>query len=195
LKLDRHRLQRAREMLGYGIEKTAQEAGVSKNSVLRAEHEQDIRPVTARKIAQALHVPVADLLPKAQSPLPLEYEPAEPQRARIEEAQDIDEAARIFEEAIKERMEHPGALDAALEAAKRQAAHDSQAAYRARESGRVQLSSLRHEKDTVAYLMQLDKEEVASALLNMASMVVALKTQSECGAETASEAASRSASA
>jgi hypothetical protein len=43
--------------------------------------------------------------------------------------------------------------------------------------------------------MQLDKEEVASALLNMASMVVALKTQSECGAETASEAASRSASA
>jgi DNA-binding XRE family transcriptional regulator len=48
-------------MLGYGIEKTAEEAGVSKNSVLRAEHEKDIRPITARKIAAALRVPVAHL--------------------------------------------------------------------------------------------------------------------------------------
>jgi transcriptional regulator with XRE-family HTH domain len=75
LKLDRDRLQRAREMLGYGLEKTAQEAGISKNSVLRAEHEEDIRPVTARKIAAALQVSVADLIGesetlKAQPPLP-----------------------------------------------------------------------------------------------------------------------------
>jgi transcriptional regulator with XRE-family HTH domain len=75
LKLDKERLQRAREMLGYGLEKTAQEAGVSKNSVLRAEHEEDIRPGTARKIAEALRVPVADLIGgsetlKAQPPLP-----------------------------------------------------------------------------------------------------------------------------
>jgi transcriptional regulator with XRE-family HTH domain len=75
LKLDRDRLQRAREMLGYGLEKTAQEAGISKNSVLRAEHEEDIRPGTARKIAAALQVPVADLVGegetlKAQPPLP-----------------------------------------------------------------------------------------------------------------------------
>jgi DNA-binding XRE family transcriptional regulator len=62
LKLDRNRLRQAREMLGYGLEKTAQEAGISKNSVLRAEHEEDIRPVTARKIAAALDVDVADLL-------------------------------------------------------------------------------------------------------------------------------------
>jgi transcriptional regulator with XRE-family HTH domain len=62
LKLDRDRLQRAREMLGYGLEKTAEEAGISKNSVLRAEHEEDIRPGTARKIAGALHVSVADLI-------------------------------------------------------------------------------------------------------------------------------------
>ena len=68
MKLDRHKLIRAREMLGYGVEKTAVEAGVSKNSVLRAEHEEDIRPVTARKIAAALGVPVADLLGKAQAP-------------------------------------------------------------------------------------------------------------------------------
>jgi transcriptional regulator with XRE-family HTH domain len=75
LKLNRDRLQRAREMLGYGLEKTAQEAGISKNSVLRAEHEEDIRPVTARKIAAALEVRVADLIGEsetleAQPPLP-----------------------------------------------------------------------------------------------------------------------------
>ena len=54
-------------MLGYGLEKTAQEAGVSKNSVLRAEHEEDIRPVTARKIAAALDVSVADLIGESET--------------------------------------------------------------------------------------------------------------------------------
>jgi transcriptional regulator with XRE-family HTH domain len=75
LKLDRDKMIRARVMLGYGVEKTAEEAGVSKNSVLRAEHGEDIRPVTARKIAAALGVRVADLLGesetlKVQPPLP-----------------------------------------------------------------------------------------------------------------------------
>lgn len=89
MKLDRSKVIRAREMLGYGVEKTAEEAGVSKNSVLRAEHEEDIRPVTARKIAAALGVRVADLIGesetlKVQPPLPnfngersgYNYEPA-----------------------------------------------------------------------------------------------------------------------
>jgi DNA-binding XRE family transcriptional regulator len=61
LKLDRDELIRARERLGYAVETVAEEAGVSKNSVLRAEHGQDIRPLTARKIAAALGVAVADL--------------------------------------------------------------------------------------------------------------------------------------
>jgi transcriptional regulator with XRE-family HTH domain len=62
LRLNREKLLRARELLGYGIEKVAEEAGVSKNSVLRAEHEGDIRPLTARRIAAALKVEVADLV-------------------------------------------------------------------------------------------------------------------------------------
>ena len=67
MKLDRDRVIRAREMLGYSIETTAEEAGVSKNSVLRAEHEEDIRPVTARKIAAALGVRVADLIGESET--------------------------------------------------------------------------------------------------------------------------------
>jgi DNA-binding XRE family transcriptional regulator len=67
VKLDRDKLIRAREMLGYGIETVAAEAGVSKNSVLRAEHEDDIRPLTARKIAAALGVRVADLIGESET--------------------------------------------------------------------------------------------------------------------------------
>jgi transcriptional regulator with XRE-family HTH domain len=53
----------------------AQQAGTSKNTVMSAEHGADIRPTTARKIAEALGVEIADLLgesdsPKAQPPLP-----------------------------------------------------------------------------------------------------------------------------
>lgn len=76
MKLDRARVLRARELQGYGLEKTAEEAGVSKNSVLRAEHEEDIRPVTARKIAAALAMRVADLVAESETlkelPPPLE---------------------------------------------------------------------------------------------------------------------------
>jgi transcriptional regulator with XRE-family HTH domain len=76
LKLDRDKMLRGREVLGYGVEKTAQEAGVSKNSVLRAEHGEDIRPVTARKIAGALGVRVADLLSEESEALKAEALPS-----------------------------------------------------------------------------------------------------------------------
>ena len=98
MKLDRDKLIRAREMLGYGVEKTAEEAGVSKNSVLRAEHEEDIRPVTARKIAAALEVEVRDLLPLGQASLL--HEPPEEQKAALKGRHDwIAEATSLKEEA------------------------------------------------------------------------------------------------
>jgi transcriptional regulator with XRE-family HTH domain len=72
VKLDRDNLIRARERRGYSIETVAEEAGIAKNSVLRAEHGEDIRPLTARKIAAALGVEVADLYaddyPKEEAP-------------------------------------------------------------------------------------------------------------------------------
>lgn len=67
MKLDRDKVIRAREMVGYGIETVAEEAGVAKNSVLRAEHGGDIRPSTARKIAAALGVRVADLIGESET--------------------------------------------------------------------------------------------------------------------------------
>ncbi len=70
MKLDGDKLRRARERLGYSMEAVGEVAEMSKNSVLRAEHEEDIRPGTARKIADALGVEVAELIadPKARAP-------------------------------------------------------------------------------------------------------------------------------
>jgi transcriptional regulator with XRE-family HTH domain len=78
VKLDGDKVQWARERLGYSMETTAEVAGVAKNSVLRAEHGGDIRPVTARKLAGALGLRVEELLPKAQAPLPFDVPAAAP---------------------------------------------------------------------------------------------------------------------
>src|SRR4051794_26308141 len=47
----------------------ARKVGMSKNTILSAEHGGDIRPTTARKIAEALDVEIGDLLGEADSPL------------------------------------------------------------------------------------------------------------------------------
>jgi len=100
LRLNRKKLLRARELLGYGIEKVAEEAGISKNSVLRAEHEEDIRPVTARKIAAALSLSVADLIGesetlKAQPPLL-----AVPEERRADWESAVENARRLREDGL-----------------------------------------------------------------------------------------------
>jgi transcriptional regulator with XRE-family HTH domain len=79
VRFDGNKVRQARERLGRTMEMVGQEADVSKNSILRAEHGGDIRPVTARKIAQALGVEVVDLVeeptaPKARTSLSLQDE-------------------------------------------------------------------------------------------------------------------------
>ncbi len=112
MKLDRSKLIRAREMLGYSLEKTAEEAGVSKNSVLRAEHEEDIRPLTARKIAGALGARVADLLgdadaKKAPAPFSPEWALSTPDEAfrRSVEGASTEELRGLIVELVA--GEHP----------------------------------------------------------------------------------------
>src|SRR5215210_9056474 len=62
LLLDSTKVRRARERIGASIETAAERAGVAKGSFLRAEHGEDIRPVTARRVAEGLGVRVADLV-------------------------------------------------------------------------------------------------------------------------------------
>jgi transcriptional regulator with XRE-family HTH domain len=74
LRLDGDKVRQARERLGYSMEMTGEEAEVSKNSILRAEHGEDIRPVTARRISRALGVEVADLIEGSARPAALQSE-------------------------------------------------------------------------------------------------------------------------
>jgi transcriptional regulator with XRE-family HTH domain len=68
MKLDSTKVLQAREQLGLSIAEVAENAEVSPNSVSRAENDKEIRPLTARRIARALGVEVADLYPKGVAP-------------------------------------------------------------------------------------------------------------------------------
>jgi transcriptional regulator with XRE-family HTH domain len=68
MRLDPTKVREARLQLGLSIVEIAQNAEVSPNSVSRAENDREIRPLTARRIAQALGVEVADLYPKGPAP-------------------------------------------------------------------------------------------------------------------------------
>lgn len=52
----------ARDRLGYSQVVLSEEAGIAEGTAIRAEREGEIRPGSARKIAAALGVRVADLM-------------------------------------------------------------------------------------------------------------------------------------
>ena len=81
MKLDPAVVVEARERLGLTIEMAAERAEVSKNSISRAEHGLDIRPITARRIAHGLGLEVRDLYPKAAAPTSSPKETDEERRA------------------------------------------------------------------------------------------------------------------
>ena len=68
MRLDEDTVRGTRERLGLTLAMVARRAGTSKNTVMSAEHGADIRPTTARKIAEALGVDITDLLGESNSP-------------------------------------------------------------------------------------------------------------------------------
>jgi transcriptional regulator with XRE-family HTH domain len=62
LKLDGAKVRRTRERRGLSLAALAKEAGLAKGTALRADHGEDVQLVTARKLARALGVEVADLM-------------------------------------------------------------------------------------------------------------------------------------
>jgi DNA-binding XRE family transcriptional regulator len=68
LRLDADEVRQARERLGYTTREAARISRLSENTYLRAEHDREITPPTARKIAEAFGLKVADLYPKAEAP-------------------------------------------------------------------------------------------------------------------------------
>ncbi len=60
--LDEKKVRRSRERLGYTLRLMSEEGGIAPHTIIRAEHGRNITPTSARKIAAALGVTVADLV-------------------------------------------------------------------------------------------------------------------------------------
>jgi transcriptional regulator with XRE-family HTH domain len=64
MRLDHEKVRWHRDRLGWTLDELAEKAKVAKGTVLRAEHGEDIRPGSGRRIAQAFSVEIPDLIPE-----------------------------------------------------------------------------------------------------------------------------------
>jgi transcriptional regulator with XRE-family HTH domain len=63
MQLDHERVRWHRDRLGWTLDTLAEKAEVAKGTVLRAEHGEDVRPSSGRRIARALGTEISDLIP------------------------------------------------------------------------------------------------------------------------------------
>jgi len=63
MRLDSDKVRWHRDRFGWTLDELAEEAGVAKGTLLRAEHGEDIQPRSGRRIAQAFGVETKDLVP------------------------------------------------------------------------------------------------------------------------------------
>jgi transcriptional regulator with XRE-family HTH domain len=63
MRLDHEMVRWHRDRLGWTLDTLAEKAEVAKGTVLRAEHGEDVRPSSGRRIARALDVEISDLIP------------------------------------------------------------------------------------------------------------------------------------
>jgi transcriptional regulator with XRE-family HTH domain len=97
LKLDADEVREARERLGYTTRQAARTSRLSENTYLRAEHDREITPPTAAKIAEAFGLKVADLYPKVKAPPePSPHAEAEERRDAKLKVEYRREAAQAF---------------------------------------------------------------------------------------------------
>jgi transcriptional regulator with XRE-family HTH domain len=151
-------------------QEVADRAGTSLFTIQRIERgEGNVRPRTGRGVAAALGVPIEELLPKAQAPLP-DFDVQE-RRAPV-----LD-GPFAWDAEAGELAETPGpdVSDLALEAARRQAVQDIQAANRALSSGQAQAYFMRHENEAMHRLMEYPTDELAAAVLELARRCIELE--------------------
>jgi|SRR5215204_6505142 len=64
VKLDSAKMRWHRDRLGWTLDTLAEQAEVAEGTALRAEHGEDIRPSSGRRIARALGVDISELVPE-----------------------------------------------------------------------------------------------------------------------------------
>ena len=172
----------ARADAGLTISELAERAGVSRDTISNAEKgRHGLQATTLHKVARALG--------KAPSELLAEEERLTP---KVESRSSLEPSFNdVLEEERREAI-----YDIALNAARRQAEQDRQAANRASESERPQTYFMRHENEAITRLLEHPTDELAGTLIEMARRVVQLEQQHERHSETSSEETTvRSASA
>jgi transcriptional regulator with XRE-family HTH domain len=169
--LDAERVKEWRHRRMLSQQEVADRAGTSLFTIQRIERgEGNVRPKTGRGVASALGVPTEELLPKVQAPLFRELPEPAPEDERREAIYDV-----------------------VMDAARRQAKQDRQAAARAVESERPQTYFMRHENEAVVRLLKYPAGELAGALIDLARHCVQLEGELQRTAETPSEEAAEKA--
>ena len=70
MQLDSAKVRWHRDRLGWTLETLAEQAEIAEGTALRAEHGEDIRPSSGRRIARALGVNISELVPEMPGVVP-----------------------------------------------------------------------------------------------------------------------------
>lgn len=177
----RHRIRRpilkalrmARADAGLTISELAERAGVSRDTISNAEKgRHGLQATTLHKVARALGKVPSELLAEEERLTP-----------KVESRSSLEPSFNdVLEEERREAI-----YNIALNAARRQAEQDGQAATRAIESERPQTYFMRHENEAIIRLLEHPTDELAGTLIEMARRVVQLEQQLERHSETSSE--------
>lgn len=177
----RHRIRRpilkalrmARADAGLTISELAERAGVSRDTISNAEKgRHGLQATTLHKVARALGKVPSELLAEEERLTP-----------KVESRSSLEPSFNdVLEEERREAI-----YNIALNAARRQAEQDRQAATRAIESERPQTYFMRHENEAIIRLLEHPTDELAGTLIEMARRVVKLEQQLERHSETSSE--------
>jgi transcriptional regulator with XRE-family HTH domain len=169
----------ARADAGLTISELAERAGVSRDTISHAETgRHGLQATTLHKIARALG--------KAPSELLAEEERLAP---KVESRSSLEPSFNdVLEDERREAI-----YDVVMDAARRQAKQDRQAATRAVESERPQTYFMRHENEAVVRLLKYPAGELADALMELARHYVQLEGELQRRAETTSEEAAEKA--
>ena len=104
MRLDGSKVLREREIRALNVPDAAKMLGISGNALLNAEHSDDIRPATARKIAAGYSLTVADLYP-ALGGETAPKAPAQPSPEQAERLREIREKYRPYVEGLDAYIE------------------------------------------------------------------------------------------
>jgi transcriptional regulator with XRE-family HTH domain len=166
-------LRMARADAGLTISELAERAGVSRDTISNAEKgRHGLQATTLYKVARALGKVPSELLAEEERLTP-----------KVESRSSLEPSFNdVLEEERREAI-----YNIALNAARRQAEQDRQAATRAIESERPQTYFMRHENEAIIRLLEHPTDELAGTLIEMARRVVQLEQQLERHSETSSE--------